>query len=99
MSADSPRAVSRRTLLAGLSALAGAACSRVEFLAANVPAAFGAYTRRTDIPYGADPQQRLDVYLPDKPPTMPRPLVVFWYGGRWTSGDKNDYRFVGAALA
>lgn len=99
MSADRPRAVSRRTLLAGLSALAGAACSRVEFLAANVPAAFGAYTRRTDIPYGADPQQRLDVYLPDKPPTMPRPLVVFWYGGRWTSGDKNDYRFVGAALA
>jgi len=99
MPVDSPRAVSRRMLLTGLSALAGAACTRVEFLAANVPAAFGAYTRRTDIPYGDDPQQRLDVYLPDKPPTRPRPLAVFWYGGRWTSGDKNDYRFVGAALA
>jgi len=98
MPVDSPRAVSRRTLLAGLCAVAGAACSRLEFLAANVPAAFGAYTRRTEIPYGADPQQRLDVYLPDKP-TQPRPLVVFWYGGRWTTGDKSDYRFVGAALA
>jgi acetyl esterase/lipase len=99
MPVDRPQAVSRRTLLAGLSALAGAACTRIEFLAANVPAAFGAYTRQTDIPYGADPQQRLDVYLPDKPHTGPRPLIVFWYGGRWTSGDKNDYRFVGAALA
>lgn len=99
MSADRPEAVSRRTVLAGLSVLATVACTRVEFLAANVPAAFGAYQRQTDIPYGSDPQQRLDVYVPDKPPTVPRPLIVFWYGGRWTSGDKSDYRFVGAALA
>ena len=27
------------------------------------------------------------------------PLVVFWHGGRWSFGDKADYRFVGAALA
>jgi acetyl esterase/lipase len=25
--------------------------------------------------------------------------VVFWHGGRWSFGDKADYRFVGAALA
>jgi len=24
---------------------------------------------------------------------------VFWYGGRWTEGDKSNYKFVGAALA
>ena len=24
---------------------------------------------------------------------------MFWHGGRWTYGDKADYRFVGAALA
>ena len=29
----------------------------------------------------------------------PRPSIVFWHGGRWTSGDKVEYRFVGAALA
>ena len=28
-----------------------------------------------------------------------RPLVVFWHGGGWNSGDKAEYRFVGAALA
>jgi len=27
------------------------------------------------------------------------PLVVFWHGGRWSSGDKVEYRFVGSALA
>ena len=28
-----------------------------------------------------------------------RPMVVFFYGGSWTSGDRADYKFVGEALA
>src|SRR5260370_14294298 len=68
-------------------------------MAANVPAAFGAYQRLPNISYGADPQHRLDVYVPDQASAGPRPLVVFWHGGRWRFGDKADYRFVGAALA
>jgi carboxylesterase type B len=28
-----------------------------------------------------------------------RVVVVFWYGGIWTKGSKEQYRFVGAALA
>jgi acetyl esterase/lipase len=28
-----------------------------------------------------------------------RPVVIFWYGGSWQTGNKSDYRFVGAALA
>jgi acetyl esterase/lipase len=89
---------SRRSALLGLTALVTAACSRLELLAANVPAAFGSYKRRADLAYGTLPQQRLDVYIPNAP-AVSRPLVIFWYGGRWTTGDKNDYRFVGAALA
>jgi acetyl esterase/lipase len=99
MPVDRRTAVSRREALAGLAALAVAGCSRVEFIAANVPAAFGPYRRQADIAYGADPQHRLDVYIPDKPVPAPRPMIVFWHGGRWRSGDKSDYRFVGAALA
>jgi len=99
MPADEPGRVSRRRALAGLAAMAVAGCSRVAFLAANVPAAFGAHRRRPNIPYGNDPQQRLDVYVPNLKSVEPRPLVVFWHGGRWSSGDKADYRFVGAALA
>jgi acetyl esterase/lipase len=99
MSADRPARISRRTALTGLAAMLAAGCGRVEFMAANVPAAFGAYRRHPNISYGADPQHRLDVYVPDQVSAGPRPLVVFWHGGRWRFGDKTDYRFVGAALA
>jgi acetyl esterase/lipase len=99
MPADDPGRWSRRSALAGLAATLAAGCSRIAYIAANVPAAFGAYRRHADIAYGADPQHRLDVYVPDKGVAQPRPLIVFWHGGRWSSGDKADYRFVGAAMA
>jgi acetyl esterase/lipase len=91
--------LSRRTVLVQFCALVSAACSKAAFLAANVPAAFGPYKRRANIVYGTDPQHRLDVYIPDKSGAAPRPLIVFWHGGRWSFGDKAEYRFVGAALA
>jgi acetyl esterase/lipase len=91
--------MSRRALIASLAAVFTGACSRAAFLAVNVPAAFGSYTRHTDVAYGEGAAHSLDVYVPDPPAAAPRPLVVFWYGGRWTFGDKSDYRFVGAALA
>jgi acetyl esterase/lipase len=99
MPADKPMGTSRRTALTGLAAMLAAGCGRLEFMAANVPAVFGDYRRHADMPYGADPQQRLDVYVPGRVSAAPRPLVVFWHGGRWRFGDKADYRFVGAALA
>jgi acetyl esterase/lipase len=99
MPADSEDALSRRTALPGIWALFLAGCSRLGFLAANVPAAFGSYKRHANIAYGPDPQQRLDVYVPQRAAEEPRPVVVFWHGGRWREGDKADYRFVGAALA
>jgi acetyl esterase/lipase len=91
--------MSRRIALSGLFAAFVAGCTRLGFLAANVPAAFGSYKRHTNIAYGADPQHRLDVYVPDKDAGVARPVVLFWHGGRWRYGDKADYRFVGAALA
>jgi acetyl esterase/lipase len=90
--------VSRRVVLTGLMGLWTSACSRLALFAANLPAAFGSYRRNSDLAYGTRPHERLDVYVPDGPATS-RPLVVFWYGGRWTHGDKGDYKFVGAALA
>ena len=103
MPAGSKRSWSRRDALSRGAALASAfltpGCTTMQFLAANVPAAFGAYRRRADIAYGSLPQQRLDVYIPDKPRGAAPPVVVFWHGGRWSWGDKSEYRFVGAALA
>jgi acetyl esterase/lipase len=92
------RGMSWRTALDTLAAVAGSARTRFEFLAANVPAMFGAYRRRTDIPYGPHRRHRLDLYVPDEAPGARRPVVVFWHGGRWSDGDKSQYRFVGAAL-
>ncbi|HEY1312665.1 MAG TPA: alpha/beta hydrolase [Steroidobacteraceae bacterium] len=99
MPADSPGRVSRRAVLASFSAAFAGGCGRLAFWVANAPASFGAYRRHADIAYGEDAQQRLDVYVPEAAAVQPRPVIVFWHGGRWTFGDKTDYRFVGAALA
>ncbi len=69
--------MSRRTALAGMSALFLAGCERLGFLAANAPAVFGSYKRHANIAYGPDPQQRLDVYVPESAAVEPRPVVRF----------------------
>lgn len=53
-----------------------------------------------DIAYGTDPRQKLDLYRPSAAnrPAVP-PIVVFFYGGSWSKGERADYRFVGEALA
>lgn len=50
-----------------------------------------------DLPYGTEPEQRLDAYA--LPQARDRPIVLFWYGGGWTNGEKSEYRFLGTALA
>jgi acetyl esterase/lipase len=74
-----------------------ASCSTTEHLLANAPTVFDRVEYRADLPYGALPRQRLDVYAP-RDASM-RPVVVFWYGGSWVVGNKADYRFVGTTLA
>ena len=96
---DPHRTVTRRTLLGTLTAATGwllSGCSATGALDALVPS--GTYELREDQAYGALPRQRLDVYLPLQPAAKP-PLVVFFYGGAWTRGERAQYRFVGEALA
>jgi acetyl esterase/lipase len=50
--------------------------------------------------YGALPRQKLDIYRPTTPaPAGGWPVVVFFYGGTWTWGERAEYQFVGEALA
>jgi acetyl esterase/lipase len=51
-----------------------------------------------DIAYADGPRNTLDVYAP-RPAATPAPVLVFFYGGGWSSGAKAMYRFVGAAMA
>ena len=74
-----------------------AACSGASFFFANAPTYLGSYRRVSDLPYGPGARQKLDVYSPKGAGQYP--VVVFFYGGSWTAGQKSQYRFVGAALA
>jgi acetyl esterase/lipase len=51
----------------------------------------------TDLAYGKDARQTLDVYRPHE--ARKAPVMVFWYGGSWRQGSKDYYRFVGQSLA
>ena len=55
------------------------------------------YVHHVDVPYGNDPAHRLDVYVPEE--TIRAPVIIFWHGGMWKQGSKDDVRFVGAELA
>ena len=73
-----------------------AACSPIKVLNALTPSS--TYTKTSAIAYGTDPRQQLDIYRP-APAIANAPVVVFFYGGSWNNGSKDDYGFVGEALA
>ena len=52
----------------------------------------------TDVPFADGDRFRLDIYGPTNQ-AGPAPVVMFIYGGSWKQGSKNDYKFVGKALA
>ncbi|MCX7382421.1 MAG: alpha/beta hydrolase [Alphaproteobacteria bacterium] len=55
-----------------------------------------AHTTRVvlDVPYGADPWQRIDIYLPDQPNLIDLPVLVFLHGGGWEMGHKEWMGFM-----
>ena len=90
----------RRGLILAASSLAGAlasACSPLTAFNTLAPRDPAARAGR-DIAYGPDPRQRLDVYTP-KGGAAGAPVLVFFYGGGWDSGRRQDYAFAGQALA
>lgn len=63
----------------------------LNFLARN-----GAWTMTTE-KYGPGSRNGVDIYTPTG--STNAPVIVFFYGGNWQSGDKETYRFVAASLA
>jgi acetyl esterase/lipase len=88
---------SRAALIVAVAALCCSGCTELGLWTLNAFASFSDYSRRGDISYGSEPANRLDLYLPRHP--QDAPVVVFFFGGGWNSGDKSSYKFVGAALA
>lgn len=55
------------------------------------------YRLASDIAYGSLARQTLDIYTP-RTTTGLVPVIVFFYGGGWRDGKKEDYRFVASSL-
>jgi acetyl esterase/lipase len=82
-------------LIAGL--LAG--CSPLSALNAVSPA--GDVRNSSGLRYGVGARGLLDIYrpAPGSADAGNAPVIVFLYGGNWVSGERQDYAFVGRALA
>lgn len=81
-----------------LSALLGAACSPVNVLNSLIPSQ--GYAVKRDIAYGELQRQQLDIYTPTAANINKQalPVIVFFYGGSWDSGEKEDYLFAAEAF-
>ena len=55
-----------------------------------------AYRKLSTLRYGDEPRQQLDVYQPAV--TNKGIVVVFFYGGGWRIGERDEYRFVAQTL-
>lgn len=81
-----------RIFLSAVSALLVSACSSASFFVANMPVAFSEAQRHNNVSYGPESWQKLDIYTP-KVMGKSAPVLVFFYGGRWTFGNKEQYAF------
>ncbi|MEO1889442.1 MAG: alpha/beta hydrolase [Cycloclasticus sp.] len=79
-----------------LTALFLGGCSSLSTLNAVVPD--GNSTLVANIQYGALAKQQLDIHQPAHLKTN-APVILFFYGGRWQTGSKEEYQFVGQSLA
>lgn len=43
-----------------------------------------------DVPYGSDPLQTMDIYLPAKRTVSTTKVAILIHGGAWSAGDKSD---------
>jgi acetyl esterase/lipase len=91
--------LTRRLSLAAIAAALTAACAPLSLFATLAPKDPAARSGR-NIAYGPHDHQRLDVYGPHRAKgETPAPVAVFFYGGSWDTGRRQDYNWVGQALA
>ncbi len=93
--------MNRRSLLALLSLPAfQTACSPLATFDAIAGRDEGGGTVAEGLVFGPHPRHRLDTYAPVRPASgVTLPVVMFIYGGSWRMGSRQEYGFVGSALA
>jgi acetyl esterase/lipase len=73
--------------------------SPIDLFGFLLPKDSGSRRIATDLRYGPDDRHRLDIYAPRRVLVPAPPVIVFFYGGSWSMGNKGAYGFVGRALA
>jgi len=73
-------------------------CTPLQFALVNAPLISYEGEIVKDVSYGEHQRQALDIYIP-KVEQENSPVVVFFHGGRWTEGSKEQYKFVGMTLS
>ena len=89
---------------AALLACAGSAIAGAGLGVLNAFAALRGHQGPAGVAYGTLARQRFDVYVPgnslsEADKASGSPLLIFIYGGSWSMGSRQDYRFAGEALA
>jgi acetyl esterase/lipase len=89
--------MTRRQLFAPALGALAAACSPLRLLNDLGPRDRGVRRVAYGEAYGPDPRQRFDVFAPSDARDLP--VLVFFYGGNWDSGDRTLYGWAAQALA
>ncbi len=84
-----------RGFLAAMTAILVTGCQTVIFAVANT----GVPPADASVVYDPERGLALDIYRPRLPERTTAPVVVFFYGGGWKTGSRDQYRFVGQRLA
>jgi acetyl esterase/lipase len=87
-----------RALAAALALTLLGACATIGVFNAATPHQESVARVVQSAAYGEGPRRTLDVYAPVHGAAN-APVVVFFYGGGWQTGAKDDHRFVGEAFA
>ncbi len=88
-----------RTGAVALAGLALSACTTVGLQVVNTPSYLSnKHSVQKDLRYGDANYQKLDLYSPDEAGKNSKTLIVFLYGGGWTSGEKGQYDFAADAF-
>lgn len=90
-----PISVAVRGFITTVAALLIAGCQSVAFGIANR----GASSADASAIYDSRHGLALDIYRPAPDAKAPAPVVVFFYGGGWKTGKREQYRFAGHRLA
>lgn len=84
-----------RGFLAAATAILVSGCQTVIFAVANT----GLPPADASVVYDPERGLALDIYRPALADSRKAPVVVFFYGGGWKTGSRDQYRFVGQRLA